>query len=130
VGNHKFLFDEDVDTVLSVLAASRGHQVHLMADIKRGAPDPFVLETAEILGAVLVTKNKKHFEKLSPRDDSKQGRKYRHVGVIYMGGKEESHPGRFEDELDMVCLKLDRAKDAPDPRVIIEIRPNLTRIIP
>lgn len=129
MGNHKFLFDEDVDTALSVLAASRGHEVHLMTDIKRSAPDPIVLETAETLGAVLITKNKKHFEKLSPRDDSRQARKYRHAGVIYMSGKEEHHVRRFEEELDVVCLKLDQAKNGSDPRIIVEIRAGLTRII-
>ena len=107
----------------------RGYRVDLMIKLKPGAADTVVLETAEILGAVLVTKNSKHFKKLSPRDDSKKGRRYRHAGTIFMGCHEDIALVRFKEALDMLCAELERTKDFADPRLLAEIRKDAVRIM-
>ena len=124
----QFLIDEDVPVSVGDYLSDSGYGVARVFDIMPGANDAAVLELAETMRSVLITKFKRHFNKLSPRESSPTSRRYNHAGVVYVCCKEVMARARMEHWIDLIEFEWARSRRFVDTKVIIEIRENLLRI--
>ena len=124
----QFLVDEDVPVSVGEYLSDSGYGVVRVFDIMPGANDAAVLELAETMQCVLVTKNKRHFNRLSQRESSSTSRKYHHAGVVYICCKEVLARSRTEHWIDLIEFEWARSRRFADTKVIIEMRDTLLRI--
>jgi predicted nuclease of predicted toxin-antitoxin system len=124
----QFLIDEDVPVSVGEFLADSGYGVARVFDIMPGADDAAVLALAENMRCVLVTKNKRHFNRLAPRESSPTARRYHHAGVVYICCKEVLARKRIEHWIDLIEFEWARSRRFADTKVIIEMRETLLRI--
>ncbi len=109
---------------------AHGRKVEYVADINQGALDHVVLQMAEDLRSVLVTKNRKHFAKLWNRSTSRAGRRYLHAGMIYLRLKDREIEAarRMEECLGLIEYEWSRVKDLDDRKIIIDLHLDMIRV--
>ena len=120
----RFLIDEDVPVSVGHFLTKRPHPVEYVSEIQRGASDAAVFQMAEDRHAVLITKNKKHFEKLWNRNTSRHARRYLHAGMIYLRLKDQEHLAsqRMAECVGLVEYEWSRVQHLEDRKIIIDLR--------
>ncbi len=123
----KFLLDEDSSSKLLVDALKgRGHDVVLSTDVLgQGAKDAEVGDHACHLGAILVTRNKKHFVKKLGRIPSTALRDgLTPCGIVFFMCDAAVAPERVATFHDLLIAEHELLLDGPDPRIVVEILHN------
>jgi hypothetical protein len=118
-----FLLDEMVPVSLGALLAERGHICHRVQDLLApGTPDRVVHETANNLGAILVTWNVRHFNRFPSR--------FPKAGLLFFKCDETDGRQRLAETLDLVVYEwnalIERGHPGP---MMIEIRQELVRLL-
>jgi hypothetical protein len=125
----QFLIDEDVPVSVGEYLRDSGYGVARVSEITPRASDAAVLALAEEMRSILVTKNKRHFDKLSPRECSRTSRRHHHAGVVYVCCKEVMARDRIEHWIDLIEFEWARSRKFADTKVIVEMRDTLVRIV-
>ena len=119
-----FLIDEDVPISVATYLVERSHKVSYVREIMPAAPDSKVVALADTMKAVLVSRNKKHFEALNARAADGQKQRFRHAGHLYFQGVAVRMRQRIEQCIEYVEFEWSRSQTASDKRMIVTIRDN------
>jgi predicted nuclease of predicted toxin-antitoxin system len=100
-----FLVDENVPESIAEFLRVRGHRVLSARDeLASGAPDPVIMASADAVGAVVVTWNRKHFKRLA----GGAARRYERAGLLCFSCREPDGRSRLEEEIEMIELQIER----------------------
>lgn len=133
-----FLIDEDADAAIADLLRTRGHTVQFSREVLgRSAPDTLVAATAErlatieadVLGAVVITRNCRHFRRLIRRETAGRATPYARAGLICLDCRAPSQLRRMEELIELIEAEHDIVQRSPDPRLIVEIGETIVRIL-
>ena len=126
-----FLLDEMMPSAVHRLIDDRGHVSHWSRDILRtSAPDDQVADVANRLRAVLLTYNKKDFNKLAARHPPVGNQhRLRHLSIIYFTCREPDAAARMEQFFDLIELELESAERRADRRTFIEVGGTFLKVV-
>jgi predicted nuclease of predicted toxin-antitoxin system len=133
-----FLIDEDTDARIADTLRARGHTVEFSKDVLgRSAPDPLVAAAAarlgtiaaDRLGAIVVTRNYRHFRRLIRRNIGQEQTPYPNAGLICLRCANTSCLRRMSELISVIEAEYDAIQHLPDPRLIVEITETAMQII-
>jgi hypothetical protein len=122
------LVDENVPDSVAAFFRERGHDVLLARDhLAIGALDSAIAASGDSFGAILVTWDK-DFSRAIKRRGPGWGR-FRRLGRITFGCPEHRGRQRLEDLIESIEFEYEQAQKRKDPRLMIEIRTDVLRIL-
>jgi hypothetical protein len=126
-----FVLDEDADARVGGFLLARGHIVqYSRAILGQQAPDRLVVAAADALGAIVVTRNTKHFRSLIHRDEpGGPASLFRRAGLICFRCRDELAMQRVEALIEALEQEFDRCLMLHDPRLIVEITDRTMQIV-
>jgi hypothetical protein len=126
-----FVMDEDADAAVGEFLRSRGHIVQFSRIILwQEAADHLVAAAADELGAIVVTRNTRHYRNLIRRDESgKPQPPFRRAGLICFRCRDEVALQRIEVLVEAIEQEFDRCRSLSDPRLIIEITDRTMQVV-
>lgn len=80
-----------------------------------------VVADADQLGAIVVTRNRRHFSPLITRDNSKAARRFPNASLISFRCRLDTWIPMLDQYLPLIQLEYSRRMDTDDPRLIVEI---------
>lgn len=116
-----FLLDEDsASGYLKCVLDKLGHKYLMVADVLgQGSDDRVVIKYAEHTGAIVVTRNMKHFRSAG----RKNGRRPRGRGIVYLTCEvATANASRFELMHDLLLAEHAIVQTLSDPRLVAEVR--------
>ena len=133
-----FLIDEDTDARIAEVLRARGHGVEFSrAVVGEAAADTLVAAAAERLsvieadrrGAIVITRNCRHFRRLIRRETAGARTPYPHAGLICLQCRPSSELQRMQALIEVIEAEYTVAQRQADSRVIIEIGEAVLRIL-
>lgn len=127
-GSHQklhFLIDEDTDVRVRGLLEKHGHEVTISRDrLPKGAVDSLVAELAGELQAIVVTRNRKDYQRLLKRepDDGKEKPFDRFPLITFQKVPGPFTLRRLEEALPYIHLAAQQATPDKPLRVLIEMQ--------
>ncbi len=118
----RFLLDEHVPNSVARFLETKQVEVLLVRERSLpGTPDPVVVADANQLGAIIVTRNRKHFGPLISRDDAKRAREFPNAGLISFRCRLDMWVPMLDKYWDHILLEHAKRQANDDKRLIIEI---------
>ncbi len=118
----RFVADQMVPDSIGVFLRSRGHEVRLVREeLSPSAPDLLIARTANLLKAIVVTWNVKHFRRLICRAPRGEHIRFRHAGLIGMKCSEPHGRIRMAQAIETIEFELKHLQTLPDKRLFIDI---------
>lgn len=126
-----FLLDEMMPASVGMVIEDRGHRFEWSRKVLRAqAPDEHVADAANRMRSVLITMNKKDFDKLAGRrPQGGNHQRFRHLSMVYMRCDYAQCATRLRDLFALVEFEIRHVETLPDDRAFIEIGPSLVRIL-
>ncbi len=123
------LIDENVPASVSGFYASRGHDVQYVRDLPAaGAADPVIATTGNILGAVVVTWNHKHFKALVSRFPGGNRQRLRNLGRITYTCPEPFGLRRTAALIESIEFEYAQVRKMADKRLMFEVGTTTFRV--
>lgn len=114
--------DEDADAGIADFLRARGHGVQFSRDVlQRGSSDNLVAAAADRLGAIVITRNYRHFRRLIRRALPEQIPLYPAAGLICFRCNDAIALPRIKALIEAIESEFRLVQSQPDPRLIIEI---------
>jgi hypothetical protein len=118
----RFLLDAHVQNIVGDFLQSKGHEVYFVSQRSPPkTPDPVVVADANQLGAIVITRNRKHFSPLISRDDARRSDENPHAGLISFRCRLDMWIPMLEMYWDHIVLEYEKRQLEDDHRIIIEI---------
>jgi predicted nuclease of predicted toxin-antitoxin system len=118
-----FLLDENVPASIGTLLGQQGYSCTTVQDLLApGTPDRVVHETANNLGAILVTWNVRDFQRFAA--------KFPRAGLLFFKCPEVDGRQRMAETLDLVLYEWTKITETGHPGpLMIEIKTEVVRIL-
>jgi hypothetical protein len=125
-----FLIDENVPDSVVPFLRDRGHTVHLSREVlAAGTKDPVIAKAGDLLTAVVITFNHKHFKSLVARAPMKERQKFRNLGRISLLCSAPRTLTRIEKFIEAIEFHYQQAQKQQDKRLIIELGDSFFRVV-
>jgi predicted nuclease of predicted toxin-antitoxin system len=118
----QFLMDENADAHIADFLLARGHAVEFSRNVLGvSAPDNFVAAAADRLGAIVITRNYRHFRRLIRRSTPQEPTPYPRAGLICFRCDDAIELRRIEALIEAIEAEYEIVQRLADPRLIVEI---------
>jgi hypothetical protein len=126
----RILMDEDADARIGAFLQSRGHTVDYSRKILgRGSPDHLVAAAADQLGAIVVTRNYRHFRRLIRRTPEDLRPSFPRAGLICFRCDDARALERITDLIDAIEVEYALVQQRSDSRLIVAITDKTLAVI-
>lgn len=123
------LLDENVSPTVAEFFRARGHEAHLLREMRLlGAADPVVALAADGLSAIIVTYDR-DFKRLVERAPEDNRLQFRRLGRISLNCKPQNAVRRLEALIASIEFEHARIATERDGRLIVEITETTLRIV-
>ncbi len=123
------LVDENVPASVVEFYESRGHDtLHVRDLLAAGAPDPVIATSGNILGAIVVTWNHKHFKAIVSRFPEGNRQKLRDLGRITYTCSEPMGLARTKALIESIEFEYEQVQGLSDKRLMFEVGTNTFRV--
>lgn len=124
------LIDENVPNSVAELFRERSHDVRFVADLfPGGTPDSAIAMVGDEMGAIVVTWNRRDFEKAAPRVLKGDLQRSGPLGRVNFRCREARGRQRLEQMIEWIEFEYAQVLKHRDYRLIIEIGETSIRII-
>ncbi len=125
-----FLIDENVPDSLAAFLRDRGHTVYLSREVlAAGTKDPVIAKAGDLIAAVVVTFNHKHFKALVARAPTEERQRFRNLSRISLLCSAPQTLARMEKFIDAIEFHHQQALKQQDKRLIIELGDSFFRVL-
>lgn len=126
----RFLMDEDADARVGEFLCSRGHNVEFSRDtLGQRTPDHLVAAAADQAGAIVVTRNYRHYRALIRRAEAGNTPRFPRAGLICFRCDDTSAVRRLQDLIGVIESEYEQVQLLPDPRLIVEITETTLQVV-
>jgi predicted nuclease of predicted toxin-antitoxin system len=126
----RLLIDENVPDSVAAFFRDRGHEINLVREVLLpGMPDPLVALAADTYSMIVVTWNKRDFDKLVKRVPAGNRNKFRRAGMICFSCSEPLGVKRLEKVIRLIELEYELVQAEKDHRLIAYISTNDFRCV-
>lgn len=116
-----FVLDENVAKSVAMALERKGYEVRSILDyLAEGSPDELVADTAEKLGAVLISHDG-DFKQIAPRVPDGQKTRFKKLSRIHLRVVEFNAASRIEFVFDFIEGEFSAARSRRDKRLHIQI---------
>ena len=126
----RLIVDENVPSSVSEYLRQRRHSVTLAQDVfTRGTADFVIAIAADEQGAIVVTINCKHFERLVSKRDNRGNLRFPNMGLIALDCETSVMVTRLSEFIDLIEAEYALAQARQDKRLLVMVRNKNFRVL-